>query len=56
MKVGDTVRLKSGGPLMTVSSLLESNEIMCTWFNGDELKSAAFPIDTVEVESDTDIY
>lgn len=31
-KVGDTVKLKSGGPVMTVTSI-DSAESTCTWFH-----------------------
>jgi len=42
MQVGDLVRLKSGGPVMTVS-WLNSGDVGCNWFNqSDELKTAHF--------------
>ena len=31
-QVGDVVRLKSGGPLMTVQQATYADNIMCTWF------------------------
>lgn len=31
-EVGQTVRLKSGGPLMTINSI-NGDEIWCEWFN-----------------------
>ena len=36
LKVGDVVVLKSGGPKMTIFSIVE-NDICCVWFiqNGD---------------------
>jgi uncharacterized protein YodC (DUF2158 family) len=38
MKVGDVVRLKSGGPKMTVSDV-DDDEITCKWFpEGDQSK------------------
>ena len=30
--VGDVVRLKSGGPLMTVQQAKYADNIVCTWF------------------------
>ena len=34
-QVGDVVRLKSGGPLMTVQQATYADSIMCTWFGED---------------------
>ena len=50
-KVGDVVRLKSGGAMMTVSKLFKSPEwremVQCTWFEPKEHR-AAFVIDSLE--------
>lgn len=35
MKIGDTVKLKSGGPLMTVGYLQSDGNILCYWFNSN---------------------
>jgi len=48
-KVGDTVRLKSGGPLMTVRN---TGEIECTWFLKDQLKKGTFPADVLKKGED----
>jgi uncharacterized protein YodC (DUF2158 family) len=32
-EVGDTVRLNSGGPLLTISKILENEQVTCVWFN-----------------------
>jgi uncharacterized protein YodC (DUF2158 family) len=32
-KAGDTVRLKSGGPLMTVKENKVGGSVLCEWFN-----------------------
>lgn len=47
MQVGDLVRLKSGGPIMTVSWVEDRySNVGCNWFNQhDELKSATFQND-----------
>jgi uncharacterized protein YodC (DUF2158 family) len=35
--IGETVRLKSGGPHMTVDSgLQQNNKVYCTWFDKDD--------------------
>lgn len=33
-QIGDTVRLKSGGPVMTYSGDTEFGGAICTWFEG----------------------
>ncbi|MBU4350026.1 YodC family protein [bacterium] len=42
LKTGDTVQLKSGGPIMTNESTNEragyATQIKCQWFTGDEDK------------------
>ncbi len=52
-KVGDVVRLKFGGVLMTVSKLFKSSEgremVQCTWFDKKPREHrAAFVIDALE--------
>jgi len=44
LHAGDLVRLRSGGPEMTVKSV-QGNWVICTWFNEyGEFQSAGFPI------------
>ena len=33
---GETVRLNSGGPLMTISNELSNNQLECVWFNDND--------------------
>jgi uncharacterized protein YodC (DUF2158 family) len=41
--VGDLVRLRSGGPTMTVASL-EERRVLCIWFSTDnEVATGLFP-------------
>ena len=49
--VGTTVRLKSGGPLMTVDGF-ENGTAFCAWFQGDEISRARFSIQALLVQSD----
>ncbi|MGP2502285.1 YodC family protein [Pantoea ananatis] len=58
-KVGDVIKLKSGGPDMTIKKLdttYDSNSkkyvwlksYTCQWFAGKKLESGSFPHDSVE--------
>lgn len=41
-KVGDVVQLKSGGPVMTVETILLGGDVKCQWFARTTLKHAIF--------------
>lgn len=50
--VGLVVRLKSGGPRMTVSEVKTWNgkiTAYCDWFEGSNTKSNGFPLTSLEV-------
>jgi uncharacterized protein YodC (DUF2158 family) len=49
-KVGDTVKLKAGGPDMSVQSIPKvgvSAYYSCQWFAGKKLESGKFPEDSL---------
>lgn len=46
---GDIVKLKSGGPNMTVQSALSSNHYRCQWFAGKKLERGDFPENSLEL-------
>jgi uncharacterized protein YodC (DUF2158 family) len=49
-KAGDLVKLKSGGPVMTVVEV-DEDEVLCVWFPSDDhrkLREADFDIVTIE--------
>lgn len=47
--VGDIVKLKSGGPEMTVRLYNERyNKCTCQWFAGKKLEQGEFPEDSLE--------
>ena len=49
--VGDTVRLKSGGPVMTITDLPGNDMCRCNWFDGTSKKVSAFPLAVLEPAS-----
>ena len=53
MRVGDTVRLKAGGPSMTVESVKNAaggSQVHCVWFDHDHNeKRAQYPESALEV-------
>lgn len=40
---GDLVRLKSGGPTMTVADISDVSGVRCQWFAGKKMESGWFP-------------
>lgn len=34
-KIGDVVKMKMGGPLMTVNQVYDDEEVNCIWFDND---------------------
>ena len=50
-KNGDTVRLKSGGPLMTISNYNDKGHLYCLWFSKDEdkVRDGYFPLDSLQL-------
>lgn len=54
LKIGDMVRLKSGGPLMTVTDMIEAGGgqgegVNCKWFKGEDLQTDCFTLDSVQL-------
>ena len=48
LSVGSIVRLKSGGPDMTVTEITDG-VATCTWLNGEQFESAPFALGTLDV-------
>jgi uncharacterized protein YodC (DUF2158 family) len=42
LKAGDTVELKSGGPMMTVEVVFDDGEVKCVWFAGEKQQTHIF--------------
>lgn len=52
IKAGDTVQLKSGGPVMTADWVGDNYGTMtanCTWFVGNKKDNASFPVTSLRL-------
>lgn len=47
-KIGDIVQLKSGGPKMTVTTVLDE-VVRTAWFAGSKNEEGAFPFDAIVI-------
>ena len=50
--VGNIVKLKSGGPDMTIQTIpskISGDLYYCQWFAGKKLESGRFPADSIEL-------
>jgi uncharacterized protein YodC (DUF2158 family) len=50
-QIGDTVRLKSGGPKLIVErigSIYDPRAVLCFWFEGDKLRKQWFQPTSLE--------
>jgi uncharacterized protein YodC (DUF2158 family) len=43
-KVGEIVKLKSGGPKITISEVIDDDEAICLWFVNDERRVETFEV------------
>lgn len=53
VRVGDIVRLRSGGPDMTVDALRAPDLVECVWFDGGQRQTALFHAQTLIAVSST---
>jgi uncharacterized protein YodC (DUF2158 family) len=51
-KIGDIVRLLSGGPRMTVDAVESVHHVYAVWFAGEKHERARFHEDTIELAKD----
>ncbi len=55
LQVGDIVKLKSGGPDMTIKDILtnlndeETGSYRCQWFAGKKLDNGLFPLESLVI-------
>ena len=48
LKPGMTVKLKSGGPLMTITWINKEGQAGCTWFSADgKSQKGVFPVEAL---------
>lgn len=48
-QIGIIVKLKSGGPDMTVRQVYGDNDVDCQWFAGKKLEKGRFPMSSLEL-------
>ena len=49
-KTGDVVKLKSGGPIMTVTNVAGTDAVNCVWFdNNNKESSGKYPEAALEI-------
>ena len=48
LRVGDIVKLKSGGPEMTVAQVFQNDQVRCIWFDAGECKESDFYVETLK--------
>lgn len=51
---GDLVRLKSGGPTMTVAQQSDVSGVKCQWFAGKKMESGWFPPESLVTDTGDD--
>ena len=54
LEVGDVVKLKSGGPKMTIKWLEPLTLANCQWFVGDTLKEGNFSLASLQKVTEED--
>ncbi len=54
VKEGDVVKLKSGGPDMTIMSLGHSGSYCCIWFSGDRRNEGYFGAESIVKVEESD--
>lgn len=58
MDIGDLVKLKSGGPTMTVEAITKETAgatVRCVWFDDADFKRGIFPAATLEKVEDDEL-
>lgn len=46
--LGETVRLRSGGPVMTINERAQGGGFVCVWFAGNDVKHHTFKPEALE--------
>ena len=54
--IGDTVRMKAGGPKMTVIYVGDdpTDMMQCRWYDGKKFQTELFPPDSLKLADDSD--